>query len=954
VTNSVSLSDLVERFLANEDDYKSPSYKEHRLRIEFINPLFELLGWDVSNSHGYAEAYKDVVHEDTVSVAGGLKAPDYSFRIGGTRKFFVEAKAPSINIGLDPASAFQLRRYGWSAKLPMCILTNFAELAVYDCRFKPESSDKASDARVLRYEVANYLDQWSEIESTFSREAVLKGSFDRFATDQKQKRGTQEVDAAFLLEIEAWREALAKTIARNNPNLSLDQLNYVVQRTIDRIIFLRIAEDRGIEPYGRLRNLAKEKAIYSALTRVFESADARYNSGLFHFNDEEGYNSRPDRLSLGLNIPNTTIGPILTGLYYPKSPYVFSALSADILGQVYEQFLGKVISVSRGSAVIEDKPEVKKAGGVYYTPTYIVQEIVAAAVGPFLADASLSDIEGTGRRAGAVPFRILDPACGSGSFLIEAYQALLDWYLDAYVKAGPTSFATGRQRRLYQDHRREWRLTIAERKRILLTHIYGVDLDPQAVEVTKLSLLLKVLEGEGGDNLASQLDFFQTRVLPDLGKNIKCGNSLVELDIIPHFVDQMVDPDEVHRNKPFDWQDEFPFLRNERGFSAIIGNPPYIDSEWMTKHWPFERRYCSEKYSYASGNWDIFCTFIGKSVDLLRPHGRLSMIVPNKLMTADYAKAIRSYMLDRGAVETIRDYSSIPVFPVAVYPIIFHFVRDKEQSTTRYESVLVKPLDHERGHRQLKTGALQVVKGSDPWSLGARPTDGGQSGMVPLGSVADVRDSATVAEAYLLKDLLEDCEDPGPDDLKLVNSGTIDPYQSLWGMKRTRYVGLALMHPVLPSRRINRFPSQRINLAEKPKLLVANMTQRLEAFYDDVGDVIGGKSVTTIDTDYNPYVLLAILNSDYMTKLYRDRFHGRILAGGYIQVAPAALRDLPILASPPPSAAARIENFVRRLIASSGQLSRAAGPSETVLERETLSLRREIEGMVEALYGSSQ
>src|SRR5579872_402832 len=265
---------LVERFVANRATYESGRYNETQVRREFIDPLLKALGWDIDNTAGYAEAYKDVVHEDAIRVEGSPKAPDYSVRIGGARKFFVEAKNPSVNLRTETYPAYQLRRYAWSAKLPLSILTDFAELAVYDCRIKPEPGDRASKARIVYLRCEEYETRWDELASVFSREAVLKGSFDAFAETTKAKRGTTEVDAAFLAEIESWRETLARNIALRNPTLRARQLNFAVQTTIDRIVFLRICEDRGLERYGELRSAADGQGVYLRLMDLFHQADA--------------------------------------------------------------------------------------------------------------------------------------------------------------------------------------------------------------------------------------------------------------------------------------------------------------------------------------------------------------------------------------------------------------------------------------------------------------------------------------------------------------------------------------------------------------------------------------------------------------------------------------------------------------------------------------------------------
>ncbi len=380
-----SVSELIERFDRNQESYLSAKYNEAQLREEFINPFFKALGWDVSNEQGNAEAYKDVIHEDAIKIGSAVKAPDYCFRIGGTRKFFVEAKKPSVKIDDNSDAAFQLRRYAWSAKLPLGILTNFKDFAVYDCRVKPEKDDKASTARINYFSYKDYPQQWNELVSVFSKESVFKGSFDRYAESSKLKKGTATVDNAFLEEIESWRSELAHKIAIRNSKLTTRELNFAVQRTIDRIIFLRICEDRGMEQYGKLQSLMNGVNVYRRLFQLFQQADDRYNSGLFHFNREKDREEGPDDLTPSLNIDDEPIKDIINRLYYPESPYEFSVLSADILGQVYEQFLGKVIRLTEGHhAKIEEKPEVRKAGGIYYTPTYIVDYIVKNTVGRLL------------------------------------------------------------------------------------------------------------------------------------------------------------------------------------------------------------------------------------------------------------------------------------------------------------------------------------------------------------------------------------------------------------------------------------------------------------------------------------------------------------------------------------------------------------------------------------------
>lgn len=649
---------LWEKFKDHRESYLSQSYNEAQVRQEFIDPLFSALGWDMENKNGYAEAYKDVIHEDSLRIEGKTKAPDYGFRIGGTRKFFLEAKKPSIDIVKDSEAALQLRRYAWSAKLSLSILTNFHQFAFYDCRHKPEETDAPSQARVAIFDLTELDKAWAFLEKYFTRGAILKGSFDKYALDTESKRGTSTVDDQFLAQIESWREALAKNIYLRNKDLTQSELNIAVARTIDRLIFLRIAEDRALESYGRLRDTAKTKNVYKNLCNLFKKADDRYNSGLFHFNKKDGNLETVDLYTLGLNIDDKILKPIVNSLYYPTSPYEFSVISADILGHVYEQFLGKQITFSGRTVSVIEKPEVRKAGGVYYTPTYVVRYIIEKTVGNLLENLTPAQASGLDKRASnPQPIRIVDPACGSGSFLIEAYEYLLNWYLERYKASGPQRHAAGTAPRLFKSSSGDWRLTIAERRRILLTHIFGVDIDAQAVEVAKLSLLLKVLEGTKSDEVERQIDMFRVRALPDLGNNIRSGNSLVSSNLFADKTYDAFDDAALEKINPFDWDEEFSFLKESGGFDVVIGNPPYGAS--LNKD---EKEYFKKNCKHQSYQFDSYLIFIEKSLkEILRNDGIFGMIIPNPWLTNINQSSLRNFVVSASALQEIVHFE-FPVF----------------------------------------------------------------------------------------------------------------------------------------------------------------------------------------------------------------------------------------------------------------------------------------------------
>ncbi|HQK68267.1 MAG TPA: TaqI-like C-terminal specificity domain-containing protein [Bacteroidales bacterium] len=632
LTAHKNISNLVTRFENQYDSYSNVNYNETQTRKDFIDPFFKALGWDIDNEAGYAEAYREVIQEDKVKISGATKAPDYSFRlVGGKRLFFVEAKKPSISVKDDIHPAYQVRRYGCSAKHPISIVTDFEEFGVYDCTKKPDPNDKPAVARVKYLTYRDYLKEFDFIWETFSKEQVLKGSFDKFIQSDTNKKGTTTVDKEFLESLDRWRTYLAVNISWNNKNLDEDEINFAVQQTIDRIIFLRIAEDRSVEPYGNLKQALSHRDFYLNLFDQFRRADEKYNSGLFDF--------KKDKISENLVIENKVIKTLLNELYYPECPYEFSVLPVEILGSAYEQFLGKIIRITPAHhAKIEEKPEVRKAGGVYYTPQYIVDYIVKNTVGKLIEGKTPKEIS---------KIKIVDPACGSGSFLIGAYQFLLDWHKNYYSNYGRTS--KGKKDNPLTP---EGQLTTAEKKRILLNNIYGVDIDINAVEVTKLSLLIKCLEGETEASIQQQFRLWNERVLPTLENNIKSGNSLIDID----FYDDQLDFGEEKKIKPFSWQKGFQDVFRQGGFDVLIGNPPYgaLFDE-------VQKQYFVSHYKTVEGRYDNFELFIEKGTNLLSKHGLLGYIVPSPFLTNLYSRKLRSYIITSCRLKEIVCFT-MPVF----------------------------------------------------------------------------------------------------------------------------------------------------------------------------------------------------------------------------------------------------------------------------------------------------
>ena len=631
------VQELVSSFLADQSNVDR-RFKEDWTRSDFIEPLLHALGWTqlsqadrTTNSTGY-------VREDVIAADGMSTVPDYSMFVNGKRSFYIEAKKPSVNIETDKAPAFQIREYGWNTGDAIGVLTDFEELAVYNCRLKPEKGNDAAIGRVKYLRCSDYEAHWDWLRDHFSPAAVADGSLEQLADDFRPKKAMRPVDEELLSEVEEWRLQLAADLHSQNPGLSGQDLNFAVQVVIDRILFLRVAEARGLEADEPLSELCENPNIYAGLLELFYKADVRYNSGLFHFKSEKG-RPTPDTLTPALMLSDEALLPILKRITDPSSPYLFEVMPADILGQMYEQMLGKVLDLdSSGVIQLTAKPEVQKAGGVFYTPDFVVRHIVDETIGPLLKNKTPNQVS---------ELRVVDPSCGSGSFLLGAYQYLLDWHLAYYAnQRRPPKKAAVRVNNVLL-------LTTEERKRILINNIFGVDIDSQAVEVAKLSLLLKVVEGETQLGLAIQ------RLLPDLHNNIQCGNSLVGSDFYDPGELVNLTAAELSDINSFDWADAFPGVASAEGFDAVVGNPPWLMAGYYLAD---AKDYLQRNFTTWTGKADLYYLFLEKACRIVRPGGRIGMIVPSKLFHTKAAAQTRHILTSGSWLESITDFGIAKIF----------------------------------------------------------------------------------------------------------------------------------------------------------------------------------------------------------------------------------------------------------------------------------------------------
>lgn len=636
----MSIDKLIKKYESNRDYYLSSKYNETQLRTDFLDPFFELLGWDIKNSQGKPFNEREVLLEESLkeNASSNSKKPDYTFRLFNERKFFLEAKKPSVRIDNDAEPAKQVRQYGFTAKLKISVLSNFEYLAIYDCSHQVEDDDTTSTARINLYHYTEYVNSFETIINQLGKQAVYTGDFDTLWIDIEEQLMRFSIDELFLEQINRWRLLLGQEIHSHKPEFNNTYLNDLVQSYLNSIIFLRVCEDRDLEVYKTLLEYATNKD-YQALIDKFIGADRKYNAGLFSH----------DMVEDVIKDNSSVFWTIIQELYQPKSKYSFSVFASDILGSIYEIFLAEQLVINGNEVILEKKPD-NVDRDIVTTPTFIVGDILRHTILPFCEgknDAQILDI------------RIADIACGSGVFLLEAYQLINDILIDYYL--------LNDQSKVKQIGVNMYKLSFETKRTIIENCIFGVDKDFSAVEACKFGLLLKLLEDESTSSVS-------TPALPDLTTNIQFGNSLIESVQVAAIETQDINP--------FD----FP----EEKFDLIIGNPPYLKTEDMKNLTPFEFNVYKKHYESAYKQFDKYFLFVERSINLLKKGGYLGYIVPNKFTKVDAGKKLRKLLKDRCLVDTIISFGAQQVFKDKSTYTCLLFIRN--ELVTRFKYVEVSNL----------------------------------------------------------------------------------------------------------------------------------------------------------------------------------------------------------------------------------------------------------------------
>jgi len=781
---------------------------------------------------------------------------DYVFKLQGVSRFYLEAKALRIDLNKQEFTK-QVTTYAYNKGTTWAILSNFEDLRVFNAQ---------TGQGCLSLAYSDYLSKLDDLW-LLSRESFEKNALDAWAETHGVLPPRLGIEQRLYEQLRLWREELFTQLHHYNEKLTFIQIDEVIQRFFNRLIFIRTSEDRQIENRVLLgavhewRSSGRKGELIQVLQRIFHEFDGYYDSDLFalHLVDQ-------------VYIESTTVENIITGLYdIPRTvaSYDFSVIDADVLGAVYEQYLGHVATIAKqrvqeaqarmnlGIATepvfeLTAKKQHRKEQGIYYTPKFVTDYIVKETVGRFIQEHNHHDI---------MSMKILDPACGSGSFLIRAYDELLRYHADQRGKS-------------------VLELDQFERLPVLTGNIFGVDLDMQAVEIARLNLLLRSLA--------------RREMLPTLADNIRCGNSLIsgtEKELESYFGDGW------KKVKPFNWNEELPDIMKNGGFDVVIGNPPYVRFSSLQEQ---EKNYYKNFNKSAFKQYDLYVLFIEKAISLLKTGGRLGFITSSKFFASDYGEQIRKYILDNCCIEKVIDVSNLSVFKdAAIYPFIFIFLKEDSSEKRNINTVDVvtdivtgeKFKELNQVTRPVKqTHFLSLSK--NIFDISYMPTnilDKIESQSISLGSIFGItRGFRPPPEELLIsraKYVLLDKSERTVYKKFIKAKDIIAPYALNWTGSFIKYEQEKILE------------SKPTTVFENPKIMVPDISYHPKAYYDREG-IYCLKTIYLIlkdkPTSYELAYLTCILNSKLIDFFFRKRFSSMHMGGGYLRFRKQYIEQIPV------------------------------------------------------------
>ena len=651
------LSNLIQRYNATTRLVDHSDVSEETIRT-WLNEFLLIFGWDVQNTTQVLQEHvlRGAQYKRLKEINSPHRRPDYTLLNGTNIKTFLDAKSLNVDIFTDSETAYQIRSYGWSAQSPCAFVSNFEQLVIYDTRFVP-NPDQTADASVIQIHIDEYLNEFDVIIDHLWHDNICNNHLEElYATTAVE--GKNRVDSQFMNILADFRKELASNLYANNATLiSTDSaLNYYTQIILDRIVFIRVCESKGIEEQEKLKSFSKSKEGFWDLFKqnCYMEFYSHYDGAMFSL----------DTIFNQLIIDNDVLTRFINKLYYPF-PYRFDVIPVKVIANIYEEFLGKQLVIDGNGLREITKEEYIKTNGAVATPEHIVEMICKQTL----------DLNTVKNVDDLLKIKVLDPCCGSGVFVVSCYEYLAAKMIKLLQE---NSFDREKYSKYYFISNDEWYLTVVGRRAIVTNCIFAIDYDEAAIEVTKMSLALKIVDGNAP--LAWEgIGVFGDKILREIADNVKLGNTLVD-------VDESFPVDLIPMIKPLDVKAAFRNVFNfSGGFTYIIGNPPYVETKHYKAASPCMHSYLTEKYVTFEGKADLAVLFIERCLGLLENNGKLGFIIQRRWFKTDYGKSIRSLINSGKHLQKLIDFKATDIFKGRmVYPSIMILTKQSCEWTEYY------------------------------------------------------------------------------------------------------------------------------------------------------------------------------------------------------------------------------------------------------------------------------
>jgi len=767
------------------------------------------------------------------------------------------------------------------------LVCNMTELRLYSYK------QGVSEYETWSLEKLTEPEEYSRFRLLLTPKNLLEGYTQQLL--EKSQDADKEISEELYADYKRLRSDLIREITHNNPNLFKPDVIRSAQTILDRILFIAFAEDTNLLPADTLKSAFEYEDPYGSENTAWD----RFKS-LFKFIDEGNEKLDIPKYNGGLFAPNKIIQSLKLSKevmfdFKKLGDYDFeSEVRVTVLGRIFEQSISDIEElysvINKDETLVDSTSKTsgrRKREAVFYTPDYIAHHIVSETVGRRLSElfekcvakyAKTGDVQQYEKiiwrtkkkrpleleaweeyRSLISKFKVVDPACGSGVFLVAAFD-----YLKAEYKR-----VNSKIQLIRKEENLEYSIDIFDTDTEVLTNnLYGVDVNEESIEITKLSLWLKTAR--------------RGKVLDSLDDNLKVGDSLIGNSNVAY-----------HKHE-FDWRTAFSDVPLGK-FDAVVGNPPYVDSEEMSKSQPLQREQINKNFSYTQGNWDLYIAFIERGVRQLSSGGYMGYITPDKWISKDFGYQSRKELRDNlvSFCEVGRD-----VFEDALVDSLITIISEMKQSSTifkKYEGggakilskIATKNLKPENGydeHFSIYSSVLQKIDSKKE---------------MQLGDILPAENACATSDTYQLKEFIEDLPNVSSfdksTDYKVSNTGTLSKYVFRWGVSPMRYLKDDYLHPTVNKSAFHKeFGATYVRRSKSPKLILKGLTL-LDAALDLDASYIPGKSTIVIPSDdTNELKVMAALVNSKLAFFYTKEKNASSSYNGGVNFTTQMIDQIPV------------------------------------------------------------